>query len=136
MRHTWECKYCVSSRRSAARRRYSGGTWTLNSKSLPGARKPDRGRTPDARPRASGDGEQAGGSDATEALEGQDLRLERYRGTRPHEVPSLVPKSFVTASGGSPSNPQLCWGLLAMSRRVLHFPLRRAAESIPPRCLV
>jgi hypothetical protein len=32
---------------------------------------------------------------------------------RPHEVSSLVPKSFITASGGSPSNPQLCWGLLA-----------------------
>jgi hypothetical protein len=29
------------------------------------------------------------------------------------QVPSLVPKSFITASGGSPSNPQLCWGLLA-----------------------
>ena len=29
---TWECKYSVSSRRSAARRRYggkTGGTWTL-----------------------------------------------------------------------------------------------------------
>src|SRR5215471_17574274 len=30
-----------------------------------------------------------------------------------HKVPSLVPESFITASGGSPSNPQLCWGLLA-----------------------
>src|SRR5215472_9238567 len=37
----------------------------------------------------------------------------RCRGSRPHEVPSLVPESFITASGGSPSNPQLCWGLLA-----------------------
>ena len=56
-----ECKYYVSSRRSAARRRYWGktaGTWTLNSRSIPGARKPDRGRTPDAQPHASGDGEQ------------------------------------------------------------------------------
>jgi hypothetical protein len=33
--------------------------------------------------------------------------------SRPHEVPSLVLKSFITASGGSPSNPQLCWGVLA-----------------------
>src|SRR6478735_544548 len=32
----------------------------------------------------------------------------------PHEVPALVPGSFITASGGSPSNPQLCWGLLAL----------------------
>jgi len=30
------------------------------------------------------------------------------------QVPSLVPESFITASGGSPSNPQLCWGLLAL----------------------
>src|SRR6516225_5527628 len=29
----------------------------------------------------------------------------------------LVPESFITASGGSPSNPQLCWGLLAHHRR-------------------
>ena len=29
-----------------------------------------------------------------------------------HEVPSLVPESFITAFGGSPSNPQLCWGCL------------------------
>jgi hypothetical protein len=29
------------------------------------------------------------------------------------QVPSLVPESFITASGGSPSNPQLCWGSLA-----------------------
>src|SRR5262249_43841733 len=29
------------------------------------------------------------------------------------EVPTLVPEPFITASGGSPSNPQLCWGLLA-----------------------
>src|SRR4029077_720335 len=28
----------------------------------------------------------------------------------PHKVPSLVPESFITASGGSPPNPQLCWG--------------------------
>ena len=33
--------------------------------------------------------------------------------SRPHKVPSLVPESFITASGGSPPNPQLCWGLLA-----------------------
>ena len=32
---------------------------------------------------------------------------------RPHKVPSLVPESFITASGGSPPNPQLCWGSLA-----------------------
>jgi hypothetical protein len=32
------------------------------------------------------------------------------RSSRPHKVPSLVLKSFITASGGSPSNPQLCWG--------------------------
>ena len=33
--------------------------------------------------------------------------------SRPHKVPSLVPESFITASGGSSPNPQLCWGLLA-----------------------
>src|SRR5262245_23903642 len=33
---------------------------------------------------------------------------------RPHEVSTLVPESFITASGGSPTNPQLCWGLLAV----------------------
>ena len=31
----------------------------------------------------------------------------------PYNVQSLVPESFITASGGSPSNLQLCWGLLA-----------------------
>ena len=31
----------------------------------------------------------------------------------PHKVPPLVPESFITAYGGSPPNPQLCWGLLA-----------------------
>ena len=31
--------------------------------------------------------------------------------------PSLIPKSFITAFGGSPSNPQLCWGLLAPVHR-------------------
>jgi hypothetical protein len=30
----------------------------------------------------------------------------------PHKVQSLVPESFITAFGGSHSNPQLCWGLL------------------------
>src|SRR6516162_2829441 len=35
------------------------------------------------------------------------------RSSRPHKVPSLVPESFITAFGGSPSNPQLRWGLLA-----------------------
>jgi hypothetical protein len=34
---------------------------------FPGARKPDLGRTPDARPCVSGDGKQAGGSDAADA---------------------------------------------------------------------
>ena len=34
------------------------------------------------------------------------------------QVPSLVPESFITASGGSPSNPQLCWGLLAPFTRL------------------
>ena len=29
-----------------------------------------------------------------------------------HKVQSLVPESFITAFGGSHSNPQLCWGLL------------------------
>jgi hypothetical protein len=36
----------------------------------------------------------------------------------PHEVPSLVPESFITASGGSPSNPQQSWGLLASAARM------------------
>src|SRR6516225_7473584 len=36
------------------------------------------------------------------------------RSSRPHKVPSLVPESFITAFGGSPSNPQLRWGLLAL----------------------
>ena len=35
----------------------------------------------------------------------------------PHKVQSLVPESFMTAFGGSHSNPQLCWGLLAGSRK-------------------
>ena len=30
----------------------------------------------------------------------------------PIKVKSLVPESFITAFGGSHSNPQLCWGLL------------------------
>src|ERR1700745_3118912 len=76
------------------------GPGALNSRNLPGARKPDRGRTRDARPRASGDGEQAGGSDATEA-----------RVLMKSHLSSQNP--LITASGGSPSNPQLCWGLLA-----------------------
>jgi hypothetical protein len=32
----------------------------------------------------------------------------------PHKVQSLVPESFITAFGGSHSNPQLCWGLLIL----------------------
>src|SRR5215813_568037 len=33
--------------------------------------------------------------------------------SRPHKLQLSVPESFITAFGGSPSNPQLCWGLLA-----------------------
>jgi hypothetical protein len=33
------------------------------------------------------------------------------------KVRSLVPASLITAFGGSPSNPQLCWGLLASTER-------------------
>ena len=48
------------------------------------------------------------------------LRFDRRAGrgdeprSCPHKVPSLVPESFITASGGSPPNPQLCWGSLAL----------------------
>src|SRR5262249_820397 len=33
--------------------------------------------------------------------------------SRPHEVRTKILKSLITAYGGSPSNLQLCWGLLA-----------------------
>jgi predicted nucleic-acid-binding protein len=36
-----------------------------------------------------------------------------------HEVRSLVPESFITAFGGSHSNPQLCWGLLIFTKTVI-----------------
>jgi hypothetical protein len=45
------------------------------------------------------------------------------RSSRP-EVLSLVPDSFITASGGSPSNPQLCWGLLAC----YHFQIKMTSR--------
>lgn len=35
------------------------------------------------------------------------------------QVPSLVPESLITAYGGSPSNPQLSWGLLALECQVV-----------------
>src|SRR5262249_19112302 len=47
-----------------------------------------------------GNGRQTIGSIATEASVLMKSQL-------------LFPESFITASGGSPSNPQLCWGLLA-----------------------
>jgi hypothetical protein len=62
---------------------------------------------------------------------------------RPHEVPSFVPESFITAFGGSLSNPQLCWGLLIReSRQTQRFHTtsgqgrpfwpRRRTSGVPP----
>src|SRR5215472_9934720 len=43
-----------------------------------------------------------------------DKQLDQMQlSSRPHKLQSSVPESFITAYGGSPSNPQLCWGLLA-----------------------
>ena len=43
-----------------------------------------------------------------------DKQLDQMQlSSRPHKLQSTVPESFITAFGGSPSNPQLCWGLLA-----------------------
>jgi hypothetical protein len=44
-----------------------------------------------------------------------DKQLDQMQlSSRPHKLQSTVPESFITAFGGSPSNPQLCWGLLAV----------------------
>ena len=44
-----------------------------------------------------------------------DKQLDQMQlSSRPHKLQSSVPESFITAFGGSPSNPQLCWGLLAV----------------------
>src|SRR5262245_39030750 len=46
-----------------------------------------------------------------------DKQLDQMQlSSRPHKLQSTVPESFITAFGGSPSNPQLCWGLLARLR--------------------
>jgi len=46
-----------------------------------------------------------------------DKQLDQMQlSSRPHKLQSTVPESFITAFGGSPSNPQLCWGLLAVCR--------------------
>jgi hypothetical protein len=49
-----------------------------------------------------------------------------------HKVQSLVPESFITAFGGSHSNPQLCWGLLILSGHATRLSLERFAPAYWP----
>ena len=46
-------------------------------------------------------------------IKNQEIADKAVESVATEAVPSLVPESFITAFGGSPSNPQLCWGLLA-----------------------
>src|SRR5215831_4872512 len=69
-----------------------------------------------------------------------DKQLDQMQlSSRPHKLQSTVPESFITAFGGSPSNPQLCWGLLAateLNLPPLEAPLKNAAaQRLPDRCL-
>ena len=50
--------------------------------------------------------------------------------SRPHKLQLSVPESFITAFGGSPSNPQLCWGLLALPLLIASSALALSAEML------